>query len=92
VRLAPGSHHDQLEQLRGILMGLNEDSLLRQFRLAAGLNSPGNDLGGWYGSAPYLGQTFGQWLCALSRVQTDRTMQEIPDGALTAGEDRESNC
>src|SRR5579871_561420 len=40
----------QLEQAHGILMGLDNDSLLRSFRLRAGLPAPGCDLGGWYSS------------------------------------------
>jgi DUF1680 family protein len=58
----------QLEQSQGILNRLDEDSLLRPFRLAAGLPAPGNDLGGWYGAGGVLpGGTFGQWISALSR-------------------------
>ena len=39
--LQPGLHQSQLEQTHNILMGLNEDSLLRPFRMAAGLPAPG---------------------------------------------------
>src|SRR5262249_567429 len=73
VALASGPHARQLEQTHGILMGLNEDSLLRPFRLAAALPAPGSDLGGWYSATPALvtngptgPETFGQWISALS--------------------------
>ena len=61
-----------------VLLGLNEDSLLKPFREMAGMPGPGASLGGWYawkpdynfhhddiGLAP--GATFGQWTSALSR-------------------------
>jgi hypothetical protein len=59
-------------------MSLNEDSLLKPWRLRAGLPAPGPDLGGWYDEVP-LNKTesgghgfapahcFGQWISALAR-------------------------
>ena len=82
VFLAPCPQRVQLEQTHAVLMGLSEDSLLRPFRIAAGLSAPGYDLGGWYSAVPRSvaggppgpeanGPTgpekFGQWLSALSR-------------------------
>ena len=69
----------QRDNVIGVLLGLNEDSLLKPFREMAGLGeSPGASLGGWYewradynfhhdnaGLAP--GATFGQWVSALAR-------------------------
>ena len=62
-----------------VLLGLNEDSLLKPFRAMAGRPAPGVSLGGWYawkpdydfhhddaGFAP--ASTFGQWTSALSRL------------------------
>jgi len=67
VHLAPCLQQAQFEQTHAILMGLDDDGLLRPFRMAADLPAPGRDLGGWY-SAPECGPaTFGQWLSALSR-------------------------
>ena len=66
VNLSPGLHQAQFEQTHEILMGLDEDSLLRPMRLAAGLPAPGRDLGGWLLDDRWRG-TFGQWLSALSR-------------------------
>jgi len=67
VVLAPGPHQAQLDQTHTVLINMNEDSLLRPFRLAAGLAAPGSDLGGWYSDFEFGPTTFGQWLSALSR-------------------------
>ncbi len=67
VALGEGPHRRQREQTHQILMGLNDDGLMRPFRLAAGLPAPGLDLGGWYSSDRFLAETFGQWLSALGR-------------------------
>jgi uncharacterized protein len=70
VEFADGLHKAQLAQTHDIIMGLDEDSLLRPFRYRAGLaapgcgGAPGCDLAGLY----TLDQAvFGQWLSALSR-------------------------
>ena len=78
VDLAPGYAQTQFEQTQSVLMSLNEDSLLKPWRLRAGLPAPGPDLGGWYDEVP-LNKTesgghgfapahcFGQWISALAR-------------------------
>ena len=78
VDLAPGLAQTQLEQTQSVLLSLNEDSLLKPWRLRAGLPAPGPQLGGWYDEVP-LEKTesgghgfapahcFGQWISALSR-------------------------
>jgi DUF1680 family protein len=78
VKLAPGLAQTQFEQTRAVLLGLNEDSLLKPWRLRAGLAAPGPDMGGWYDELP-LDKTesgghgfapahcFGQWISALAR-------------------------
>jgi len=68
VRFAHGPHQSQLEQTHAILMGLDEDGLMRPFRLAAGLPAPGRDLGGWHSSLETFGpESFGHWMSALAR-------------------------
>ncbi len=79
VELAPGLAQTQFEQTQAVLMSLDEDSLLKPWRLRAGLPAPGPDLGGWYDEVvPYVeaksgghgfapGHCFGQWLSALAR-------------------------
>ena len=78
VELAPGLAQTQFEQTQSVLVGLNEDSLLKPWRLGSGLAAPGPDLGGWYDEVP-LHKTasgghgfapahcFGQWISALAR-------------------------
>ncbi len=61
-----------------MLLSLNEDSLLKPWRLRAGLPAPGPELGGWYDEVPLEktesgghgfapAHSFGQWLSALAR-------------------------
>src|SRR3954447_6956022 len=78
VDLAPGLAQTQFEQTQSVLLSLNEDSLLKPWRLRAGLPAPGPDLGGWYDELP-LHKTesgghgfapahcFCQWISALAR-------------------------
>ena len=68
VQLAPGPLERQVRENHRLVLGLDENSLLRPFRLRGGLPAPGEELGGWYdtwGFAP--GATFGQWMSALAR-------------------------
>ncbi len=87
VKLAPGRAQTQFEQTRAVLLGLNEDSLLKPWRLRAGMPAPGPDMGGWYDEVP-LDKTesgghgfapahcFGQWISALARgYAVDRDAQ-----------------
>ncbi len=68
VTFLPGAEDAQLVQTHGVLMGLTGDRLLKPFRVRAGVDSPGADMGGWYDAYAYApGHSFGQWLSALSR-------------------------
>jgi uncharacterized protein len=78
VELAPGLAQTQFEQTQSVLLSLNEDSLLKPWRLRAGLPAPGPELGGWYDEVPLVktesgghgfapAHCFGQWLSALAR-------------------------
>jgi DUF1680 family protein len=78
VELAPGLAQTQFEQTQSVLMSLDEDSLLKPWRLRADLPAPGPEMGGWYDEVP-LERTesgghgfapahcFGQWISALAR-------------------------
>ncbi|WP_433984279.1 glycoside hydrolase family 127 protein [Tunturiibacter empetritectus] len=79
VTLTSTPHLAQIENVRTVLMGLSDDSLLMPFRKMVGQDAPGEDIGGWYqyradydykkedaGLAPSA--TFGQWVSALSRM------------------------
>lgn len=68
VRLGPGPLETQFEQTHALLMSLDEDSLLRPFRVREGMPAPGPDLGGWYDADAFAPAcTFGQWVSALAR-------------------------
>lgn len=78
VQLSPGLAQKQFQQTQTVLMGLDEDSLLKPWGLRAGLPAPGADMGGWYDEVPPVptpssghgyapGHSFGQWISALSR-------------------------
>jgi hypothetical protein len=79
VSLDSPVHEEQLRQTHAVLMGLDDDALMKPFRAMAGQSAPGEDLGGWYrydpnydwhtfdaGFAPSA--TFGQWVSAIARV------------------------
>src|SRR5271169_1666876 len=48
VTLNSELHQRQLENTHAVLMGLNEDSLMKPFREMSGMPAPGEELGGWY--------------------------------------------
>ena len=80
VLISSDLHESQLLNTHAVLMGLDEDSLLKPFREMCGLPAPGEDLGGWYHYDPNpdfrkgfdaVGApccTFGQWVSSLARV------------------------
>ena len=68
VRLGDGPLQRQARENHRLVLGLDEDALLRPFRVRAGLRAPGQELGGWYDTYAFApGATFGQWMSALSR-------------------------
>jgi DUF1680 family protein len=78
VELAPGKPRTQFEETQAVLLALNDDSILRPWRLRAGLPAPGDPLGGWYDDVPLVktpsggegfapGECTGQWISALAR-------------------------
>jgi uncharacterized protein len=79
VTLKSAAHLDQMDNVRSVLMGLSDDSLLMPFRQMGGKDAPGEDIGGWYGYLPTYdythgdagfapGHAYGQWVSALSRM------------------------
>jgi DUF1680 family protein len=69
VAFEHGPLQRQFEENHQLLLNMNEDSLLRPFRVREGLPAPGTEMGGWYstnGSAPAC--PYGQWLSALARM------------------------
>jgi len=68
VRFSDGPIERQARENHRLVLGLNEDALLRPFRVRAGLRAPGQELGGWYDTYAFApGATFGQWMSALAR-------------------------
>ena len=90
VTLNSPIHEEQFRQTQAVLMGLDDDALMKPFRAMVGLPAPGEDLGGWYrydpnydwhtfdaGFAPSA--TFGQWVSALARgyaITGDQVVKE----------------
>jgi DUF1680 family protein len=68
VQLSAGPLARQARENHRLVLGLDEDALLRPFRVRAGQRAPGHELGGWYDTYAFApGATFGQWMSALSR-------------------------
>jgi uncharacterized protein len=90
VTLLDGPMLEQFRAQHATLMAMNEDALLKPFRVAAGLPAPGEDLGGWYNASDSFnppqdmhgfipGHSFGQYLSSLARayaVTGDRQTQQ----------------
>jgi DUF1680 family protein len=78
VTLLPGPMRTQFEQTQARFLGLDNDMLLKPFRQGAGMDAPGDDMGGWYSNSRFwatnggaegfvAGHSFGQYVSALSR-------------------------
>jgi DUF1680 family protein len=68
VQFGAGPLYNQARENHRLVLGLDEDALLRPFRVRAGQRAPGTDLGGWYDTYAFApGATFGQWMSALAR-------------------------
>jgi uncharacterized protein len=68
VKLTGGPLKAQFDRIHASYLAVNEDGLLKEFRVRAGLPAPGEYPGGWYdrdGFAP--GHCFGQLVSALAR-------------------------
>jgi len=90
VQLLDGPMLEQFRANLAFFLALNEDSMLKPFRQAAGLSAPGDDMGGWYSWSDefdppnnmtgYIpGHTFGQYVSGLARayaVSGDKAAQE----------------
>ena len=60
VRFGPGPLDQQARENHRLVLSLDEDALLRPFRVRAGQRAPGHDLGGWYDTYAFApGATFG---------------------------------
>jgi DUF1680 family protein len=79
VQLLDGPFRVQFDQNHKLVLGLDEDSLLKPFRQREGLPAPGPDMGGWYDNgddfnekdnfhAFIAGHSFGQYVSGLARA------------------------
>src|SRR5580704_14151271 len=79
VQLLDGPFKVQFEQNHKLFLNLNEDGLLKPFRVREGMPAPGPDMGGWYDDgddfdpktnfhAFIAGHTFGQYVSGLARA------------------------
>jgi uncharacterized protein len=87
VTLLDGPMLEQFRAHHATLLAMNEDALLKPFRVAAGLSAPGEDLGGWYNASSNFsppqdmhgfipGHSFGQYLSSLARAYAITGNQE----------------
>ncbi len=87
VTLLDGPMLEQFRAHHATLLAMNEDALLKPFRVAAGLSAPGEDLGGWYNASANFsppqdmhgfipGHSFGQYLSSLARAYAITGNQE----------------
>ena len=70
VKLTGGPLKEQFDRIHAAYLALDEDRLLKLYRLRAGLPAPGQDMGGWYdpgGEAFAPGHSFGQYISGLAR-------------------------
>lgn len=79
IQLTEGLLRTQFNHNEKLLLGLDEDALLKPFRRREGLSAPGPDMGGWYDNASDFnpannfhgfipGHSFGQYLSGLARA------------------------
>jgi len=69
VRLTGGPLKRQVDRIRAAYLALDNDRLLRVYRLRAGLPAPGAEMGGWYGADGFIpGHSLGQYISGLARM------------------------
>ena len=79
VTLLDGPLLAQFRAQHATLLAMDEDALLKPYRIAAGLPAPGEDLGGWYNAASSFdpprdmhgfipGHSLGQYISSLARA------------------------
>ncbi len=79
VQLLDGPFKVQFEQNHKLFLDLNEDGMLKPFRIREGMPAPGPDMGGWYDNGDDFdpktnfhsfipGHTFGQYVSGLARA------------------------
>lgn len=80
VQLLSGHLKNQFNQILEYYLNIPNDDILKEFRVEAGLPSPGRHLGGWY-SDKGVG-AFGQWLSAFARMFKVTSDASVRDKAI----------
>jgi len=69
VILTGGPLKAQYDRLHAAYLALDNDRLLRPYRLRAGMPAPGAPMGGWYGGDGFVpGHSLGQYISGLARM------------------------
>jgi DUF1680 family protein len=69
VRLTGGPLKRQYDRIHAAYLALDNDRLLRVYRLRADLPAPGAEMGGWYGAGGFIpGHSLGQYISGLARI------------------------
>src|SRR5450759_3023368 len=69
VRLTGGPLKAQYDWVHAHFLSLDNDRLLKVYRQRAGLQAPGEDMGGWYDADGFVpGHTIGQYISGLARM------------------------
>jgi uncharacterized protein len=69
VQLTGGPLKQHYDRIRVAYLALDNDRLLRVYRLRAGLPAPGAPMGGWYGHDGFVpGHSLGQYISGLARI------------------------
>ncbi len=94
VELTGGPLKEQYDRTHAAYLALDNDRLLRVYRLRAGMPAPGAPMGGWYGHNGFVpGHSLGQYISGLARIgrttgdeQCHAKVQELVEGfAATLG-------
>jgi len=92
VRLGEGRLKKQFEQVRDFYLGLNDNDILKGYRIRADQVAPGEGIGGSYSKS---GLCFGQWLSGFARMYSitgegvlrDKAVYLMEQWAETIGQD-----
>ena len=69
VELTGGPLKQQYDRIHAAYLALDNDRLLQVYREHAGLPSPGEPMGGWYGREGFVpGHSLGQYISGLARI------------------------
>lgn len=69
VHITGGPFAEQYDWVHGHYLSLSNDNLLKVYRQNAGMNAPGEDMGGWYDYDGFVpGHALGQFISGIARI------------------------